>query len=267
MEHVGTQRVKRLFQFLREFHHIRNPIKRHVDEQLWVMWLKDLPDHPSVDVSGIRIRAESNSQPASEGNLREHQADTKAEDQPILRVRRPKITHPPRPPQSLREWLLRGWDDPFREVQIRQVINEPVTDDAPDEAEAVRFADDPERVQAYESWKQERDEWAVRERPARAAMKVFEQLYELYGRIERESERLELVLGDGILSWGLPSGGVYHPLLLQRVQLQFDPKVPEFTVTEADLAVELYSAVLRLMPEATPGALTICSVINTCVFP
>src|SRR5207249_6202659 len=50
-------------------------------------------------------------------------------------------------------------------------------------------------------WKVAREEWAKNEKPARAAMKIFETLYALHGRIDREAERVELVLGDGILSW------------------------------------------------------------------
>jgi len=60
-----------------------------------------------------------------------------------------------------------------------------------------------------------------------------------------EAERVELVLGDGILSWRRADGGIYHPILLQRLQLQFDASVPEFTLSEADHPVELYSALFH----------------------
>lgn len=256
-ENVVRDRVKRLFQFLREFHQIRHPIKRQVTEQPWSMWLQDLPDHPAVEVvdaAGRTVRQGRTSKEDQEIELGEAGAKS---DQPILRVRRPQTTQAPRPPELLREWLERGWDDPFREVQVRPTLNEVIRDETVSEVESrvVHFADDAERVKAYESWKRTRDEWALGERPARQAMSVFEEFYDLYGRIQRESERLELVLGDGILSWRLPLGGVYHPVLLQRVQLQFDPAVPEFTVVEAEPAVELYTAALRLTENIEAGAL------------
>ncbi len=65
------------------------------------------------------------------------------------------------------------------------------------------------------------DLWAENEKPAREALKTFERLYELHGAIRREEERVELVLGDGILNWRRPEGGIHHPILLQRVQLHF----------------------------------------------
>src|SRR5207253_8268860 len=74
-------------------------------------------------------------------------------------------------------------------------------------------------------------------------------LYSLYGRIDREAERVELVLGDGILSWQRAEGGIFHPILLQRLQLQFDAAVPEFTLSEAEHPVELYSALFQSMAD------------------
>ena len=89
-------------------------------------------------------------------------------------------------------------------------------------------------------------------------MKIFETLYALYGRIDREAERVELVLGDGILSWYRPEGGIYHPILLQRIQLQFNASVPEFTLSEADHPVELYSALFQSMTDVDGRAIGRC---------
>src|SRR5260370_30603887 len=103
-----------------------------------------------------------------------------------------------------------------------------------------------------------RDEWVKTEKPARTAMKLFESLYALYGRIDREGERVELVLGDGLLSWRRADGGIYHPILLQRLQLQFNASVPEFTVSEADHPVELYSALFQTMTDVDGRAIGRC---------
>jgi len=121
-----------------------------------------------------------------------------------------------------------------------------------------RFEDEQGRVASFERWKPQREEWARKEKPARAAMKLFETLYALYGRIDREGERVELILGDGILSWRRAEGGIFHPILLQRLQLQFDASVPEFTLTEADHPVELYSALFQSMNDVDGRAIGRC---------
>jgi very-short-patch-repair endonuclease len=89
-------------------------------------------------------------------------------------------------------------------------------------------------------------------------MKIFEDFYELYGRVEREAERVEIVLGDGILGWRRQEGTVRHPVLLQRLQLSFSPSVPEFTLTEAEHPVELYSALFQSMPDVDGRAIGRC---------
>jgi hypothetical protein len=114
---------------------------------------------------------------------------------------------------------------------------------------AERFADDPTRTKALSSWSRNWNHWAEAERPAREAMKVFETLYALHGDIERQGERIELLLGDGRLTWNVgPTGQgddrVDHPVLLQRVDLVFDPDVPEFRVVDSDRGPELYGPLL-----------------------
>ena len=122
----------------------------------------------------------------------------------------------------------------------------------------VRFEEDSKRLAAFHSWKSVRDDWSRNERPARKAMKIFETLYGLYGRVEREAERVELVIGDGTLSWRRPEGGIYHLVLLQRLQLEFDPSGPEFTLIETDSPVELYTALFQSMSDIDGHAIARC---------
>jgi len=79
------------------------------------------------------------------------------------------------------------------------------------------------------------------------------------GRCYCCGEQIELVLGDGILSWKRgEEGSIYHPILLQRIQLAFDPSVPEFTLIETGKEVELYSALFRSMPDVEAKVLARC---------
>ena len=52
----------------------------------------------------------------------------------------------------------------------------------------VRFEEDLPRLERYQDWADRHQTWRLRELPARNAMKVFEQLYELHGHIEREAD-------------------------------------------------------------------------------
>ena len=81
---------------------------------------------------------------------------------------------------------------------------------------------------AYDDWLDARMEWEEKEKPIVDGLEVFSDLFELWGRFERESEKYQLFLGDGILVADSPDGPVRHPLLVQAVHLDFDPRVPLF---------------------------------------
>jgi predicted transport protein/very-short-patch-repair endonuclease/DNA polymerase III delta prime subunit len=226
---IGKDRLLRVFQYLKALNEHRNPVKRQIREQPWVLWLGELPVHNSISYVGY---IETN----------DNETEDKTEDDFIIRVRRPKITAVPKPPEQIVEWLEKGWDDPEQEIKIAQTREEV---DENGEAHLIRFDEDPKRMRAFENWQRKRKEWANNEIPARQATKIFERFYDLYGWLQKESERYELVIGDGILNWRCPNISIHHPVLLQRVQLEFDPDIPEFSVIETDHGAELYTAILQ----------------------
>ncbi len=245
---VAREKLTRVFRYLEALNQHRNPAKRQIREQLWSLWLHDLPEHASIK------RGASKSSAAKTKAADSQNGDESAGGF-VLKVQRPKLTSPPEPPYAIAAWLEAGWDDPSKEPSVSASRNE---SDQEGETRVANFEDDPARLAALRRWKVAREEWAKNEKPARAAMKIFETLYALYGRIDREAERVELVLGDGILSWSRPEGSIYHPILLQRLQLQFNAAVPEFTLSEADYPVELYSALFQSMTDVDGRAIGRC---------
>src|SRR3989442_8061608 len=245
---VAREKLTRVFRYLEALNQHRNPAKRQIREQLWSLWLHDLPDHPSIK------RGTSKPAPAKNKST-DSQNDDTGSGGFVLKVQRPSLTSPPEPPAAIATWLESGWDDPSNEPSVSASRNE---SDQQGEPRTANFTDEPGRLAVLQRWTVARQEWAKNEKPARAAMKLFETLYALYGRIDREGERVELVLGDGILSWRRSEGGIFHPILLQRLQLQFDASVPEFTLTEADHPVELYSALFQSMNDVDGRAIGRC---------
>jgi len=218
---IARDKLTRVFRYLEALNQHRNPAKRQLREQPWSLRLRDLPEHASIQLGGAKsLKTNNGSGEDSELGGSNY----------VLKAQRPRLTRPPEPPEEIAAWLEDGWDDPSSAFAVRPALEESEISAAPT---IVSFTDDAARTASLERWKLLRDEWAKTEKPARAAMKIFESLYALYGRIDREAERVELVLGDGILSWRRADGGIYHPILLQRLQLQFDASVPEFTLSEA----------------------------------
>lgn len=221
----AQEKLSQVFQYLRALNEHRNPATRDIDDQLWSLRLRTIPPHPSISVV-----------------TRHQQAGDEDTTDVVLRVARPTLTSPPPPPASIRDWLLPSWTNAEKSLEYRQARNETNAHGA---TVVVSFDASPQRVRDLEQWGRVRDAWALNEQPAIKASKLFAQLYELHGRIEREAERVELVLGDGFLSWRHAEGNVFHPLLLQRVQLQFDASIPQFTVTDTGSVPDLYTGLLR----------------------
>ena len=172
------------------------------------------------------------------------------QDQPasdvLMRIKRPTTTRCPAPPENIATWLVPGWDDPTKKAAHAQSRNQISAEGA---TVTVRFDDDEARLTNFSTWCKTRDQWTQPEIAARTALRYFELFYEVYSAIEKDEERLELVVGDGHLTWRTESNNagsvlINHPLLLKRVELRFDPKIPEFTVHDTERDPELYSALL-----------------------
>ncbi|MBF0563777.1 MAG: AAA family ATPase [Nitrospirae bacterium] len=227
---ILRKRLKSLFQFLYAVNDLKFRPERNIADQSHILKLSDLPEHPSIQLIRPCI--------------------TESEQSSIvfqLRVGRAKTTPCPMPPAELMEWLISGWDNPAQPAKHIESQNRLNSNDEP---VTVFFPDDPHRLQAWQQWNKVRSGWVVPEMVAREALTYFEQVYALHSFIEKESERYELMIGDGLLDWKVRSNvektevRIHHPILLKRVELTFDPKKPEFSIVDTDRDPELYTSCL-----------------------
>jgi very-short-patch-repair endonuclease/cellulose biosynthesis protein BcsQ len=239
---TARDRAIRLFEFLKEYAAVRFPYVRDLKEIRWMLWLAEpeLPTHPSITVYRF----------AWDGQQEE---PTSSAPEVLIRIRRPNLSSPPKPPASLQGWIQSSYDDPFKEPRV---LSELSIEDSAGGFRILRFDENETRVRDWESWLHRWQAWAPQEQLARRAMKVYELFHSLYGELQREGERYELVLADGILSWNWGQGSIYFPLILMPVQLEFDATVPEFTVRETGRNPELYTAPLRDAPLLNPEILS-----------
>jgi hypothetical protein len=84
--------------------------------------------------------------------------------------------------------------------------------------------------------------------------------YDIYAAIEKDGEELELLAADGHFLWLATSGvdgpvSINHPILLKRVELRFDPRVPEFTIHETDREPEIYGSLFVDLQDVAPAAI------------
>ena len=225
-------RLVQTFKFLKELAELRNPVQRTLDGYSEVLRLDSWPVHPCVAVR----RGESGEEYGEDS--------TDKELEPIICISRAELTICPTPPQLLQGWLKPGYENVNAEVDVLESRN--FRDENNANTVTVGFSDDDQRVVALNNWKTTRTRWVEAERPALAARQLFENVYILWTKMEREGDRLELILADGMLCVTNPV--VKHPVLLQRISLDFDPSHPEFRFFTGMEKVELQRALLRHVP-------------------
>ncbi|MDE2059591.1 MAG: hypothetical protein KGL31_02915 [candidate division NC10 bacterium] len=236
------ERLTKLFEFLKAYTDLRYPPVRNIAQQPHSLWLKDLPVHPSVELFRDAGKTED-----------------KVEDSDIvLRLVRPVVTQCPPPPSVLSEWLKPGWQDIAGKVEIQPTRNGTSKDG---KTFIERFDADSRRSSLLHAWQQQREQWVTNERPARQSMILFQTVYEWYGIQEREGERIELVVGDGLLRCRDVGGEFYHPVLLQKLELEFYPekRQPQFIFRKREQPPELYTEFLRILPGVNSQQLARCA--------
>jgi hypothetical protein len=226
---VARARIERVFRYLAELHRIRTPPALDIDRYDWILRLDALPRHATVQ-RGFAAPGSGDGEPASRSGF-------------LVSVDRPAETECPPPSVLFQNWLEPGWEQPGQGMTPAVVPTRPLRTSQREEA----FEDKEERVLAYEDWLEQRRRWEASESQAIAAARLFSALFTLWGKFERESEKLQLFVGDGMLVATHDGELVRHPVLLQRVQLEFDAHKPRFTLRETGDPPDLHAALLRYL--------------------
>lgn len=238
------EKVVSLFQYIKELNRIRQKEVKNVKEYRWHMMLADIPnDEKNIKLS-YRDRVE--------------ETDAIADDV-ILSVHKPEFQKCPEPDKSLREWLLKGWDDFHLPVNKKDSIVVPLTAEelecieveegkSKPEFKTINFHDDSERVRLFSEWYQKRDAWAGLELLHEKTRNLFNDLYTLYYDLKREKETIEFVSANGFLL-DKADPAIYHPLITHRGRIEFDADKNTVFVCDADSQSELYSALFQGMAD------------------
>ncbi|WP_099191960.1 AAA domain-containing protein [Tepidibacter mesophilus] len=232
-DNLQKEKLIKLFEFLKGFNDIKNPIISDINNQQWIKWMDSIPEHESIT-----------------NNIYNFQNDSDT----LFSIDKPKLTECPTPPEEIKDWLEKEWHNISKEVVVKKKIEkiEYEIDDTNKKIEklvTINFEDDKNRVVSLDKWEKLREKWVEEESKAREADVIFNGLYSLYSLLKKEAEAVELVLGDGILSY-LGNKKINHPILLQAVNLEFDANIPQFKVNVSeDRGPELYKSLFSNITE------------------
>ena len=222
-----------VFNFLKDYNEISNPVITDITKQKWSMSFKDIPKIKEIWSA------------FAEG----------VNDEKILDVIKPVLLSCPIPDEMIIDWIEGDWKD--LHIDAIKFIEEKTKvehSQAGDIEQIEQFSDNDKRVNAFTSWIEERNEWLNKEIPKEKGLEIYNKLFKLHSEIKRESESVELVLGDGNVVW--KTLGISHPVLLQKVKLIFDPDVPKFTINCEESDTELYTSLFRTISSVDQSILS-----------
>lgn len=200
-------RAVRLLEYLEAVRGLREqPVRDIAEYQDRRWWAEDIPAHPSCVL-------------------------TATGDEPWLMVSKAPIPPAPPVPEDVASHLRTGITDPEREPAFAADFDDSYADN-PEQAARLR-----EHLRSYLEgpWRA----WAPRAQTALRARKLYEDLYDLRLRLQRESAWIELVWGHGILSWTVDGTRIVHPMVTTQVQLSFDPDTGAISVEPEALVSHL----------------------------
>jgi very-short-patch-repair endonuclease len=218
---TARARIRQVFRYLQEMHRVRTPPVLSLEDREWGLRLDTLPA-----ASQLRRGFELGSPGGFESGF-------------VLKVSRAEESEPPEPSVVIKNWLKAGWDRPGADPEAFVKQTRKV------QGKTQALADSEERTDALEEWLHLKKAWEDETRDATASLGVFSELFELQSTVGRESEKYQLWVGDGILCLEQDGARVRHPVLLQRVELTFNPAVPEFVVADTDDNPEICAPLLR----------------------
>ena len=222
--------LKQLFSYIRALTEQRYGLVQRWEDYSFNLPMYAVPEHELID------------KPSLSENPDEPMTDL------ILSVGKAEVPPCPELPRSLIGWMERGWDDPTKKAVPIDKHDYPSAED-PSVTVTELFADSTLRVSDLETWRGQRAQWLEEALPAYNVRRIYDRLYELHSELEREKDRLELMIGDGIFETELEDGTkICHPLVLERVSLVFNANVPCFTISDSDASPILYSKLLRAVP-------------------
>lgn len=150
------------------------------------------------------------------------------QDDTILRINKPKACPPP--PEEILKWLEPGWDSLENDATVVLIKGNE------------NFVDSKERTNAYRKWSIERAKY-------KKAENFFREFYEQYRELNRDSESVELMIGQGILNCTLEDGRkINHPIFLKQVGIRYEAKTNRIEIINTDKVSELYLSLLQMLP-------------------
>ncbi len=242
MENI--EKIKSLYRYIKDLYTTRSKIVADYKDQSWYFVLSELPDLPDY------IKAYDRDRIKEEG-------DDSENDAVLLEVLKPEFTACPKPSALLMRHLEFGWENYKNSALLSDLYRtDHLAAQTQDGTENIRRSKEQEELVAlFREWNKQREEWVAKQRDIHVGVTLFNQMYAAYVDLERDSETIEFMVGNGVIQ-DRSNSVIRHPVLLKRVKFEFDSRANIMKILDTDSEPELYTTLIKEMEAINHSAIS-----------
>ena len=236
----NKERTIALYKYVKELCALKYKAVTDIKDQFWHCFLNDIPEDPD----NIKMYYRDSVEEETNGST------------VLLSVKKPEFEPCPKPPEILIEWLEPGWERYNVEASHKNILTPghmAINTNIMSNADINSFEDSEKRVVAYSNWIESRQSWAEKQLLISRTRRFFTNLFQVYTDLERDSETLELMIGEGIIQ-ASGNAAINHPILLKRMKFDFDAQNNILSIHDTDTEPEIYTILLQDMQNINHGS-------------
>lgn len=196
------EKVIALYNYIAEVSKSFKDTKINFTEEKWFSFFDDFPKHQDIIFDYKNL---DNSYFENEENR-------------LLEIKKPTFLKPLFLDENLLKWLEGDWKDYKSTLAIKEeIINEESEEEI---SKIINISS--EIKENLEKELEKREIWVKEQLVIEEVRAFFDTLYIKYLELNKDSETLELVIGNGIVK--IKNKNVYYPILLKKVRIDFDAK-------------------------------------------
>ena len=195
-------KVLALFNYISEISKNLKNTKTNIAEEKWFDFLENFPKHKDIIFEYKNL----------DGKYFEK------EEGKLLEIRKPNFLKPLYIDEHLLEWIEGDWKDYRATLEVNEKIFVENTENGSGEIVDIT----PEIEGKIQEELEKRELWVEKQLAIEEARNFFDTLYIKYLELNKETETLELVIGNGIVR--IKEQNVYYPVLLKKIKIDFNAK-------------------------------------------
>ena len=196
------EKVIALYNYIAEVSKSFKDTKINFTEEKWFSFFDDFPKHQDIIFDYKNL----------DNDYFEN------EENRLLEIKKPTFLKPLFLDENLLKWLEGDWKDYKSTLAIKEeIINEESEEEI---SKIINISS--EIKENLEKELEKREIWVKEQLVIEEVRAFFDTLYIKYLELNKDSETLELVIGNGIVK--IKNKNVYYPILLKKIRIDFDAK-------------------------------------------